>query len=101
MLLFILGDSGAIRTPDPQLRRLLLYPTELRNQNQDANLYGFHVINKSLLVNNKLKLLRKRFKAELPCLNSYLSTVKADINAVSLPVSFNSLLIDNEHKTMV
>ena len=25
------GDSGAIRTRDPQLRRLLLYPTELRN----------------------------------------------------------------------
>ena len=26
-------DSGATRTLDPQLRRLLLYPTELRNQN--------------------------------------------------------------------
>jgi len=25
------GDPGAIRTPDPQLRRLLLYPAELRN----------------------------------------------------------------------
>ena len=25
------GDSGAARTRDPQLRRLLLYPTELRN----------------------------------------------------------------------
>ena len=25
------GDSGAIRTHDPQLRRLLLYPAELRN----------------------------------------------------------------------
>jgi hypothetical protein len=25
------GDSGAIRTLDLQLRRLLLYPTELRN----------------------------------------------------------------------
>ena len=25
-------DSGGIRTHDPQLRRLLLYPTELRNQ---------------------------------------------------------------------
>ena len=23
------GDSGAVRTRDPQLRRLLLYPTEL------------------------------------------------------------------------
>ena len=26
------SDSGGIRTHDPQLRRLLLYPTELRNQ---------------------------------------------------------------------
>jgi hypothetical protein len=26
------SDSGATRTLDPQLRRLLLYPTELRNQ---------------------------------------------------------------------
>ena len=26
------GDSGAARTRDPQLRRLLLYPTELRNR---------------------------------------------------------------------
>ena len=25
-------DSGAVRTLDPQLRRLLLYPTELRNR---------------------------------------------------------------------
>ena len=25
-------DSGATRTLDPQLRRLLLYPTELRNR---------------------------------------------------------------------
>ena len=27
-----LSDSGGIRTHDPQLRRLLLYPAELRNQ---------------------------------------------------------------------
>ena len=26
------GDSVGIRTQDPQLRRLLLYPAELRNQ---------------------------------------------------------------------
>ena len=26
------SDSGGVRTHDPQLRRLLLYPTELRNQ---------------------------------------------------------------------
>ena len=29
---FFSSDSGAVRTLDPQLRRLLLYPTELRNQ---------------------------------------------------------------------
>ena len=28
---FVYSDSGGIRTRDPQLRRLLLYPTELRN----------------------------------------------------------------------
>lgn len=28
----LIGVSGGIRTPDPQLRRLLLYPTELLRQ---------------------------------------------------------------------
>ena len=32
------GDSGAVRTRDPQLRRLLLYPTELRNRSDTAKL---------------------------------------------------------------
>ena len=32
------GDSGAVRTRDPQLRRLLLYPTELRNRSDMAKL---------------------------------------------------------------
>ena len=32
------GDSGAARTRDPQLRRLLLYPTELRNRSDTAKL---------------------------------------------------------------
>ncbi|MDQ5952701.1 MAG: hypothetical protein QG626_830 [Patescibacteria group bacterium] len=27
---FICGASGGIRTPDPQLRKLMLYPAELR-----------------------------------------------------------------------
>ena len=31
-LLFFLRDPGGIRTHDPQLRRLLLYPTELRDR---------------------------------------------------------------------
>ena len=31
MFVCIARDSGGIRTHDPQLRRLLLYPTELRN----------------------------------------------------------------------
>ncbi len=29
---FRMGDPEAVRTPDPQLRRLLLYPTELPDQ---------------------------------------------------------------------
>ena len=32
------GDSVGIRTRDPQLRRLLLYPTELRNRSDTAKL---------------------------------------------------------------
>ena len=32
----VLCDPGAIRTRDPQLRRLLLYPAELRDQNEGA-----------------------------------------------------------------
>ena len=31
-------DLGAIRTRDPQLRRLLLYPTELRDLKRTAKL---------------------------------------------------------------
>ncbi len=34
-------DSGATRTRDPQLRRLLLYPTELRNLIQAAKIHYF------------------------------------------------------------
>ncbi len=30
------GLSGGNRTPDPQLRRLLLYPTELRTDQRDT-----------------------------------------------------------------
>ena len=37
MLVCIARDSGGIRTHDPQLRRLLLYPTELRNQSRFSN----------------------------------------------------------------
>ena len=37
------GDSGATRTHDPQLRRLLLYPTELRNRLPAAKIHFFSV----------------------------------------------------------
>ncbi len=33
------SDSGGIRTHDPQLRRLLLYPAELRNHRQKSPFY--------------------------------------------------------------
>ena len=38
-------DSGGIRTHDPQLRRLLLYPAELRNHPLNGNhtLYFTHI----------------------------------------------------------
>ena len=50
--LILRGDPAGIRTPDPQLRRLLLYPTELPNQSRfdGANIEFFvHVTNISLV----------------------------------------------------
>ena len=37
-------DSGATRTLDPQLRRLLLYPTELRNHFTAAKIHFFSIV---------------------------------------------------------
>ena len=45
-------DSGGIRTHDPQLRRLLLYPTELRNHRHRAP-YGRKMLRKG---NQKLTI---------------------------------------------
>jgi hypothetical protein len=33
---FFFGGPGAIRTPDPQIRSLMLYPAELRDLNAVA-----------------------------------------------------------------
>ena len=35
-----IGLPGGDRTPDPQLRRLLLYPTELRAEIERKNMVG-------------------------------------------------------------
>jgi hypothetical protein len=40
--LLLLGDPDWIRTNDPQLRRLLLYPTELRDLNLAAKIEIYH-----------------------------------------------------------
>ncbi len=40
ILLEIYGLPGGDRTPDPQLRRLMLYPTELRADIRDKRLNG-------------------------------------------------------------
>ncbi len=45
-------DSGGIRTHDPQLRRLLLYPTELRNHRHRVP-YGRKMLRKG---NQKLTI---------------------------------------------
>ncbi len=45
-------DPGGIRTHDPQLRRLLLYPAELRDQNYEAQ---------SSLQNNRIFLTQTNF----------------------------------------
>ena len=42
---FLSGTLEATRTPDPQLRRLLLYPTELQ-----AHVSAINILNKSLLL---------------------------------------------------
>ena len=42
MYVFLIGDLERIRTSDPQLRRLLLYPAELRDQSRrDYGLISF------------------------------------------------------------
>ena len=38
--IFAFSDPGGVRTHDPQLRRLLLYPTELRNQTSQDLIAG-------------------------------------------------------------
>ena len=38
VLFLSIGVSGGSRTPDPQLRRLLFYPTELRTRNSNIDL---------------------------------------------------------------
>ena len=47
----ITGDPGEIRTPDPQIRSLMLYPAELRGHNAT-----FHF----------LDIFQVRVKTELP-----------------------------------
>jgi hypothetical protein len=41
---FVFSDPGGIRTHDPQLRRLLLYPAELRGQFKAAKLGKFNLL---------------------------------------------------------
>jgi hypothetical protein len=41
---FVAGDPGGIRTHDPQLRRLLLYPAELPGQNFIAKVEKFKLL---------------------------------------------------------
>ena len=41
--LWVFGLPGGDRTPDPQLRRLMLYPTELRADTKKAHLVSFFV----------------------------------------------------------
>ena len=55
----ILCDSVGIRTQDPQLRRLLLYPTELPNpfeECKDSTIFYFF---KDLAINSIIKTIEK------------------------------------------
>ena len=58
-LVFLLCDSVGIRTQDPQLRRLLLYPTELPNpfeECKDSTIFYFF---KDLAINSIIKTIEK------------------------------------------
>ena len=76
-------DSGGIRTHDPQLRRLLLYPTELRNHQQrlcgicDAKINHLFLLSK---INRKLH--------DLLCIYHRFNDVVGPIHA-PYPQSYN------------
>ena len=69
-IIFLFSDSGGIRTHDPQLRRLLLYPTELRNHQQTSFARYLRCKNKSFIsfIQNKLP-----FPHAIPNFRSFLA----------------------------
>ena len=58
-LVFLLCDSVGIRTQDPQLRRLLLYPTELPNPIEECKDSTFFYFFKDLAINSIINTMEK------------------------------------------
>ena len=56
---FFLCDSVGIRTQDPQLRRLLLYPTELPNPIEECKDSTFFYFFKDLAINSMMNTMEK------------------------------------------
>lgn len=57
------GDPEAVRTPDPQLRRLLLYPTELPDQKWLITDHLCFYVTIGIALNSKLSSKRvQRYK---------------------------------------
>ena len=54
-----LRDSVGIRTQDPQLRRLLLYPTELPNPIEECKDSTFFYFFKDLAINSIINTMEK------------------------------------------
>ena len=53
LALCLYGAPGEIRTPDHQVRSLVLYPAELRAQKLDAKLCGSAVISSNVFLTNQ------------------------------------------------
>jgi hypothetical protein len=114
-------DSAATRTRDPQLRRLLLYPTELRNRSTvkktAANIIIFsfvnylslwpaasgrlHPVDQSLLFNYLFKLRWQGLEGELRGADQQRPFIEVDLNWVAGFVSLNSLTVYDERQTLV
>jgi len=62
-------DPGGIRTHDPQLRRLLLYPAELRGLNRAAKLEKFKLLTRIPAIAENSNFVKRNQTGFLKCRN--------------------------------
>ena len=67
------GDPGAIRTRDPQLRRLLLYPTELRDPNRTAKVTNIKFLTNDLPSAGNLNFVIRFTRCKIPLTNTQIT----------------------------